>query len=245
MKQPRTFVIGDVHGHIDRLKALVARAGVADDEQIVQLGDLGHYDAESRERDLATWTWVKDRSNFRVLWGNHDAAVFSPLHRFRGYADPLPGTVALMKNVGLWFGAERHGFLLTHSGLATEWMDTLDRETAYGLWFALENKCYLPWSTFVPERDSVSFYRGGMVPHGGILWRDEREALAPVLQVFGHSRGTDIRLRSTGMCIDIAGKAEEDDSLAGIWLPDMKVVAVGKDAAFIERSLDDQVDTDS
>ncbi len=37
---PRTLVIGDVHGCLDELRALVAKSGVTADDDVVFVGDL-------------------------------------------------------------------------------------------------------------------------------------------------------------------------------------------------------------
>jgi hypothetical protein len=242
----RTFVIGDVHGHLGKLMDLLKKAGVTREDEVVQLGDLGNYDEESRQRDNDTWKWVIGQPNFRLIWGNHDAAVISPDHRFRGYAPPLAGTQSMINDVMMSFALERHGFLLSHAGLSPHWAahlafySTLSTETPYGLSFAIANQCF-DWRRPSPVRDAIGPSRGGFDSEGGILWRDEKEPLHPVPQIFGHSRADDIRTRGTGICIDV--NAKYSTNLAGIWLPEKRVVAIGEDAAFLERALDDQADT--
>lgn len=247
------FVIGDVHGHLDRLVALLNKAGFIDSRggftsltrevEVIQLGDLGHYGADTRQNDLAVWTYAASCPWLKVLWGNHDMSVFRTDHTFRGYTEPDSRTRRLMEEKGLLFSTVRHGYLLTHAGLhpsyvplsadaaaqayvdRTKFMSTLINLTCEG--------ASLP----VPIRDDIASYRGGWAQQGGILWRDYREPLADIPQVYGHSRSYDIRQDGNCWCIDVADR--EGDSLAGIWLPSMKVVAVGADARFIEQSGED------
>ena len=77
------------------------------------------------------------------------------------------------------------------------------------------------------------------MPAGGILWRDaEREDLwVGVPQIFGHTRG-DIRMYGNrSVCVDVG--SHNDGNLAGIWLPERKVVAVGPDADIFEKQIDE------
>lgn len=69
---------------------------------------------------------------------------------------------------------------------------------------------------------------------GGILWRDAREPLAALPQVFGHSRGL-VRSYNDGQsfCLDVG--CGKEGRLAGMWLDTLERVAVGYDAVMIEK----------
>jgi hypothetical protein len=67
---PRTFVIGDVHGCLDELRALVAAAGVTDDDQVVFVGDLVAKGPDS----AGVIAWARERGAAATL-GNHDDHV--------------------------------------------------------------------------------------------------------------------------------------------------------------------------
>lgn len=122
-----------------------------------------------------------------------------------------------------------------------DWINDADDQ-----WFKLEGLEQKHAIDRAPElaeafmiRDAVGSKRGGSSRYGGILWRDKTEKLyAPFPQVFGHSAHSKHivqefdRVGSTtqkSYCIDIGGRGdrEGDKCLAGIYLPDQKVVTVG------------------
>jgi hypothetical protein len=67
---PRTLVIGDVHGCLDELRALVGKAGIADDDEVVFVGDLVAKGPDS----AGVVGWARARGAAAVL-GNHDEHV--------------------------------------------------------------------------------------------------------------------------------------------------------------------------
>lgn len=114
----RTLVIPDLHGHHDRLIALLGQEGLLgpcpdcdatgdrpdgmcarchgdgvvrtqrDSVEVVLLGDVGHFGA--REVGVGDLLcWQAARDLADVvLWGNHDRAVVDPLHEFSGFLAP-------------------------------------------------------------------------------------------------------------------------------------------------------------
>ena len=71
---PRTLVIGDVHGCLDELRALVHKAGVTDDDDVVFVGDLVAKGPDS----AGVVSWARERGAAAVL-GNHDEHVLRAL----------------------------------------------------------------------------------------------------------------------------------------------------------------------
>src|SRR3954469_3167212 len=67
---PRTLVIGDVHGCLDELRALVAKAGVTADDDVVFVGDLVAKGPDS----VGVIAWARERGAAAAL-GNHDDHV--------------------------------------------------------------------------------------------------------------------------------------------------------------------------
>lgn len=66
----RTFVVGDVHGCIDELKALLAAAHVEKDDEFVFTGDL-----VAKGPDSQAVVQLARESNALCVLGNHDARV--------------------------------------------------------------------------------------------------------------------------------------------------------------------------
>jgi hypothetical protein len=146
-----------------------------------------------------------------------------------------------------------HGFLITHAGLAlafrqqrvhhsvkedpesfVEWINEVEHPNA---------KCT---EAQLGVRDAIGSRRGGRSKVGGILWRDVNEKLYPFRQIFGHSAdhkyrsvqycGKSAHVRNKDLayfenlsyCIDIGGPDEVPGArcLAGIWLPEERIVRV-------------------
>lgn len=257
----RTLVIGDCHGHTDRLEALLRQEGILQDcpdsgvirtnhdVEVVQLGDIGHYGGDTQARDRSIWTmalkWVDT-----ILWGNHDRAVIDGRHFFMGYQKPFPETVeaidAATKSGKLRLAHAAHGFLLTHAGLHAKYKynraphgDAL----AIASWLNALDGADSQDEDFLAIRDAISYTRGGRSSHGGILWRDCSESLyKPVRQVFGHSSKDKVRTYQTGktgdsFCVDVGDQF--NGCLAAIWLPDETVVEVKLDHDEATRDAED------
>lgn len=244
----RTLCIGDCHGHLDRLEALLVQEDIihecADsglirhnrDVEVVQLGDLGHYGADTQARDRSIWMaaphWLDT-----ILWGNHDRACWDGRHFFMGYTKPFPETLdaikACVKEGKVRLADEAHGFLLTHAGLHASYKYNKAPQAS-----AAETAAWLQYhededgqdEDFLAIRDAISTSRGGRSNYGGILWRDASESLhKPYRQVFGHSSKDKVRTYQTGKtgssyCVDVGNQF--NGRLAAIWLPDETIVEV-------------------
>lgn len=250
-KGDRTLCIGDCHGHLDRLEALLLQEGIirecADSGlirynrgvQVVQLGDLGHYGADTGARDRSIWTAAPHWLDV-ILWGNHDYAVWDGRHHFSGYAKPFPETFNVIKACDkegkLRLAHEAHGFLLTHAGLHASYKyNKAPQESARATaeWLVACQEENNQSDDFLAIRDAISYTRGGRATSGGILWRDASESLhKPYRQVFGHSSKDKVRTYQTGKtgnsyCVDVGNQF--NGRLAAIWLPDETVVEVKLD----------------
>ena len=76
---PRTLVIGDVHGCLDELQALVEKAGATSDDDIVFVGDLVAKGPDS----VGVVEWARERGADAAL-GNHDDHVLAALSGHAG-----------------------------------------------------------------------------------------------------------------------------------------------------------------
>lgn len=232
-----------MHGHIDRLEALLDKADPkGQDARIIQLGDLGHFGYDTQFGDTEAWHCACKGLVDLVLWGNHDRAVVDANHKFGGYCPPAAEIKHMMRTMEsegrLQFAEEAHGWLLTHAGLhkAIEFQgvpeESMDLHDARSIADWINNQAKLDRPH--PVMDAVGRERGGSSPHGGILWRDITEPLWDgVPQVFGHSASTFHVVRGDEgewYCIDIGGKGGSSDldanCLAGIWLPSQEIVRV-------------------
>lgn len=223
----RTLAVGDVHGHLHRLEALLKEAGAGDDDTVVQLGDLGHVGRQTQHDDVLAWRAAQEGLVDIVLWGNHDRALVDRRHMFGGYGDPSPELRKIVNDMErdgrVKLAHAAHGWLLTHAGLHPDFGDVGDAERL-AQWLN-DN----PGSRAV---NAVGRYRGGDSPAGGILWRDVEEDLdTRVPQVFGHSASRQHVVRGEAdewYCVDIGGApgTREAECLAGIWLPSQELVQV-------------------
>jgi len=219
----RTFVIGDVHGHWDRLEALLDKAGPSADDEIIQLGDLGHFSQDTRIDDYTTLKYAAGLPNFTMLWGNHDRAVVDEArHRFAGFHPPMVMTYERLISLKPKLCAVRHGHLITHAGLHPDYSNPT---AAIGDYERIIQTRGLGLTV-----NAISTRRGGPDAAGGILWRDWGEPLANVPQIFGHTRSESVRIhhqpdQGRSFCIDIASAT--NSRLAGIWLPSLQIITVG------------------
>lgn len=242
----RTLVIGDCHGHTDRLEALLQQEGILDDSairqnhdvEVVQLGDLGHF-GDTQGKDRTIWTIAPHWLDV-ILWGNHDRAIIDGRHVFGGYQKPFPETLDIVKIVAksgqLRLAHEAHGFLLTHAGLHAKYKyNKAPHVGAFEIaaWLNEHEQEDSQDEGFLAIRDAISYTRGGRSSHGGILWRDASESLyKPIRQVFGHSAKDKVRTYQAGrtgdsFCIDVGTRL--NGRLAAIWLPEETIVEIDLD----------------
>jgi hypothetical protein len=243
-----TFVIGDVHGHLDWLTALLQQEGLLSKDgdrlrpevEVVQLGDFGHWGYATEGED-AVMVGIAPPWLDVMLWGNHDRALAEEIrHSFGGYRRPenpavIHQVLALRASGKLKLAHTAHGYLFTHAGLHPSLLtepgapkDPTAEECAAWL-NQLESS-----PDREPARDNISHERGGPSFFGGILWRDAKEALAfNFPQVFGHTaHPPKVRTyRAAGKdqpysyCIDIGDKGDHGE-LAGLWLPSETIAEV-------------------
>jgi len=233
MHERKAFVFADVHGFYKRMEALLLQEGIIDEDGqridnetlIICTGDLGDFRRDSKDRDLRAYELADDWIDL-MLWGNHDYSMINKKIAFSGYTDPHPETAKIMLDwmaMGkLRFAAQTHGFLLTHAGLHRFAMDE-DYDLAGWVDALNDWTCDHQFITNIPP------HRGGWDNWGGIIWRDDDEALHSGLQqIYGHSRGQTTRQYGEkghySYCLDIG--YHHVPSLAGIWLPEERVARV-------------------
>lgn len=237
------LILGDVHGHYDRLRALLLQEGLIDEDdkrlrseiRIIQLGDLGHngYDTSYPDGDRLCYEAV-DKWDLEFILGNHDAALIHRKHIFSGYARytlsedmfkialPIVRSAPLAKSV--------HGYLITHAGVHSHYGQKLSHDPDEA---AAEINAQNPEEGFSPIRDDIPYIRGGSSPYGGVLWRHDPSSLSHRWpQIFGHSvQFDDIKMianrkdkNKPHYNIDLGLK--DNGRLGGIWLPSQRLVEV-------------------
>lgn len=216
------------------------------DVEVVQLGDLVDL-MPMRTSESADGT-VMHAGSYWIdvfLCGNHEAPM-QGMRAFGGYVPNLnvQHIIATLKAEGRYRLAHAaHGYLITHAGLgnvmAEQRTGSLKRHDVerLGAWINRKNKDkdsikHGPIHGGWPVRDNISMFRGGWHEDGGIIWRDSREALWDVPQIFGHTShelALQVSFPEKGLpsyCIDTS----KHGSVSAIWLPEQKIVTV-KDSA--------------
>jgi Calcineurin-like phosphoesterase len=123
MRTLRTLIVGDVHGCLDELLALVQRFGRRPDDRVVLVGDL----VAKGPSSAGVVAWART-SNTEAVLGNHDAHVLKAVHgdthvgpAHRAVADALSAAdVAWLASRPLWLrldGAAAGSHLVVHGGL--------------------------------------------------------------------------------------------------------------------------------
>lgn len=239
-EEPRTLVIGDVHGKYDRLRELLIQEGIINEDgerintdvEVVQLGDLGDF-RKNYTGDISCYQAVQKGWIDLVLWGNHDRAIKDQGHEFSGYRKPpeeIKHLFKLMEISGkLRFAHAIHGYLVTHAGLHPHFEELkvpkgFDKTNPYDVadWI---NQCPSRFENLDRFVNAIPTGRGGMSPYGGVLWRDFSEPLCNAFpQVFGHSSSQCVRLAGNGTswCVDTS----KHGRLGAIWLPDLTIAMV-------------------
>ncbi len=240
--EPRALVIGDVHGHYDRLLNLLRQEGVlvgdyerSDMEcEVIQLGDLGHFGNGSNQGDLACYQMVEAGLIDVLLWGNHDRAIVDQLHEFGGYSKPAPTIKHMIRALEvdgrMKMAHAIHDYLLTHAGLHPSFADLdfpegLDPKDVYDVADFLNQKTMN--GQLEPYINNVSRARGGGAFFGGVLWRDAHdEPIYDLPQIFGHTSREDVREFNGSYCIDTS----KHGKVTGVWLPDLEFVSATDEA---------------
>jgi hypothetical protein len=223
------------------------------EDRVVQLGDLCNCVRGSINDDIQSTRLVGPIIDEMVV-GNHEHPYFGgpPFDGFAWFAE-LREAIHKLDDRGLIQAAlEVDGILLTHAGITRDF-DAVDRwhegdenkarEVANGLNWLWHEKQYTH-AMF----SAIGQLRGGIHPHGGILWSDWREAKATILtQIVGHTVGKTWRaegpvngtpsfmlirpyadatpLPVQTLCIDI-GAGKHSRNILGCWIRDGEVELV-------------------
>jgi hypothetical protein len=199
-------VIGDVHARTDALRAVLGEAGVLDargrrrpDAWVVQVGDLLDRHA-SLDENLSAARLAADCVDV-VLAGNHEAQLLQ--------AGAHGAALALLATRGWPHAATAAGdWLITHAGVHPRLSSDLPG-TAGECAAEINDRWHRGGTD--PLFDWIGPARGGVAPHGGLLWLQPgewpRDLPSPWQQIYGHAPQREPRLLAPGRwSIDVGGR---------------------------------------
>jgi len=204
-----TFV-GDVHGKWEAVEAALANDG-----QVIFVGDIvdsyGDRGVEDYRRCYDLILAAIEKGKARAIFGNHELSYYMPYtHAASGKTD---ASIDMMKEYEAKlmqkfepFILLNSRFLVSHAGLSNEiweagYLDQADD---------LQARLTMWWHDLKSPMHWIGVVRGGKQFVGGMFWCDFRREFQPVsglTQVFGHTRGRDIRfaedpVKGGSYCID-------------------------------------------
>jgi hypothetical protein len=224
----RVLIIPDIHTRFEEAEFAILKYPA---DQIVFLGD--YFDnwgvLPDRQRETALWLRESLRDPQRVhLMGNHDypyavgrnlwGAGWTSEHQ-EAISDVLDWDhwmqLRLFHNVDgrLLSHAGLHSHWLPFEGFSWEWAEEMNTEAReklhldYGHWTLAIGPCRT---------------KSGLSPYyvGGPLWLDWKREFEPIpglLQIVGHSEGTEAREKEGNWCLDspgVVGIIEDDGELS-------------------------------
>jgi hypothetical protein len=215
-------VIGDIHGDVVGLGALLQAIRVIDADRrrqdgfwVVQLGDLLHMGHRQMVRDRDTALLADGVVDVQLV-GNHelwhayglDAGFFHGID-----PDVYPETrEALRRWIDrgqLLAACDIDGWLISHAGVHSCYASGLARDAASAAEQINERfRRRLSSRKAVALFDAVGYSRGGVSEHGGIFWEDfkllARDATNPWRQIVGHTPQPDVRcVNNRAWCVDV------------------------------------------
>jgi hypothetical protein len=197
----KTIVVGDLHGKYE-----IAEKALSKGFPVVFVGDyLDSFDRDIEDQ-FKCLNIVLDacrKGKAQALYGNHELSYLVPSMQCSGFNR---GTFLFIQDVDLsplqnyiWVD----DVLITHAGLSQAVLDDFDNVDAEDyLGLCIENLYY----------QDIGYARGGSKPCGSIFWCDWDAEFVPidgVKQVFGHTRGKDVRQKEDSFCIDCLDTVEK------------------------------------
>jgi hypothetical protein len=202
------IVIGDLHGNLEKTRIFLE---YKPDEVHIALGDYVDSFYEPQESQLQSLELLLSSMSI-LLWGNHDFNYHStPPFFSTGYQFGLeePYREIIMGNLSRFKAAcVADGWLCTHAGLA-DWL--AGGETDVNVLAGRLNSELAAWLSGPREEYDGIFAIGkarggsGLRNSGGIFWFDfmrERDRLAPVKQIFGHTEIREPKVSENYVALD-------------------------------------------
>ena len=190
----RTFAIGDVHGCLGELKALVARIQPTSQDRLIFLGDLVNRGPDS----AGVIRYVRQLRNRRCLMGNHERRLLA--YRRTGDASILksydvatieslePEDWDFIDNFDLFLEVPRAQAVFVHGGFLP-WLPWYQQPEAVMLNLQVVEPATRLWGKRTDMTDSPS-------------WQNFWEG--PPFVICGHTPRLEVFRRPWSMCIDTA-----------------------------------------
>ena len=203
----RTLVVGDVHGCVDELKALLKRAGVTADDTVILAGDLVAKGPDSQ----AVVQLARERGLLAVC-GNHDAHLLKARkgkelrkHHAEVAASLKENDWRFLESLPLYYALPKLGALVVHAGLVPG--VPLERQES---------------QTLLNLRSFTAAGTPSNRVEAGVPWASRWPG--PELVVFGHDAMRGLQRHPHALGLDtgcVYGK-----QLTGVWLESRELVAV-------------------
>ena len=241
----RTLIIGDVHGCLDELEALLRAAGwtreTRDEWDLIHVGDL----LVKGPRSLDVLQFCIDNS-VRGVRGNHENAVLEAARTMGGWTDPAgyvavndgfrpskehlalaralsPAQAAYLATLRLWIRLPAYNAVIVHAALAS------------GVPLEKQQPGHL-FNARVAEKDgslsSRNLYgasvQGAAGADGAVPWAEQW--VGPEVAVFGHDATRGLQNRERALGLDSA--CCYGGLLSALLLPERRVLQVRADRTY-------------
>lgn len=204
--------VGDVHGKVEAVKEALSKEG-----KKIFVGDFMdsfEHDVQEHEECLQLVLKAIEAGEAEACFGNHELSYLMPFHRCSGYTDDR---AAVMRTYGdqlrklfkpyIFVAPD---FLVSHAGLTGHiWNEyRIERENLKETLEKWWENGAVKSSGQAPKYRPIHWIgrtRGGINKVGGLFWCHFPNEFIPVKglkQVFGHTRGSEIRRIEDNWCID-------------------------------------------
>lgn len=127
-----TYIIGDVHGCLDGLLSLIAKANIQPTDQLIFLGDLVNKGVQNE----AVLNWLTQQTNCKTVLGNHDLYILNQLVNQPSALSQTAEAIKRMPNhreITEWLLHQQliltqDKQLFCHAGIHPTWQDNLIEE---------------------------------------------------------------------------------------------------------------------
>jgi len=228
------IIVGDLHGDIDIYRKI---KDIYIDNEIILVGDyVDSFNKTRKQQYLLLEEILKDVENKKTiaLKGNHELSYLYPDRmgasgRSNTFSAQIMPLFSDMHRLLLpYYVIPDHKILITHAGMSKRLVpfdsNCLDDMNLLTMWLDQEIR-----SIDYGRVYNIGEARGGVDLIGGIFWCDYQWDFTPIddiIQIFGHTPGTEIRQRDNNYNIDcLQSKKEvleilEDGSIRKVNLED-------------------------